>query len=522
SVESMIKTIQEGVEDTGLHIATRDFAYGQIKDGVKPGAVKGILRGLMSGYNLNDSRQKENFSTIDRTVDKAVIKIETEKSQNLKTKSLENILDESKKETKNVIPKELLKPGGILQDIMDMYYCNSIFYYPDLALITALSLWGGVMSNRIMSETYLRTHLYCFVTAGTGVGKNAIFTTINGFLNQSGDELKYNSLRDLCGSNEITSASALVAELEPEVFEENKNAQQQDTSQKLMILDEIGFIFERMKQTGNQEAIGTLNKLYTINCAKETSKHKKRHAKATKHNNIELFNPCLSIIGLSTKNKFWQGIDLENIDSGFFPRILLINIPKRSTRKMVEPYDIEKLTKKIFVLMKKYPKAKSPPIFKLTDMLRNRLHEWEDKLLNKHEQDTIDYSIYTRAEEFVYKLSLLHSSSLGLNYIDENSLDWSMKLTECILTYKIKESKLYIHESKLSEVSDKIIFKMKRYMINKKESKVTKEHMSKYIRRGFESRDYSDALAFLIDSEIIIRTEEQTSKKKTIFFQLTT
>jgi hypothetical protein len=75
TVSNMISIIQEGKPNTGLHRATRDLAYGFIRDGMSPGTVKAIMHALTKDYDMCDPRQKENKLKIDKLVDSALGKV---------------------------------------------------------------------------------------------------------------------------------------------------------------------------------------------------------------------------------------------------------------------------------------------------------------------------------------------------------------------------------------------------------------------------------------------------------------
>jgi hypothetical protein len=74
----MIKIIVEGKANSGLHDATRDLAWGMLKDGEHPHKVVDYLKALMSGYDMSNIRHRENYSIIDRTVMSAAKKLKAE------------------------------------------------------------------------------------------------------------------------------------------------------------------------------------------------------------------------------------------------------------------------------------------------------------------------------------------------------------------------------------------------------------------------------------------------------------
>ena len=77
TITQMLETIAQGTADTGLHRATRNLAYGLVKDGLSPNTVKAILHFVASSAG-DTPRAIENKNKIDPLVDSAVDKIKEE------------------------------------------------------------------------------------------------------------------------------------------------------------------------------------------------------------------------------------------------------------------------------------------------------------------------------------------------------------------------------------------------------------------------------------------------------------
>jgi hypothetical protein len=71
-------------------------------------------------------------------------------------------------QTDKEIPGEVLRPGGVLQDLIDYIEVNSTVSVPFFSLAAAVTLLGNVAGQKIQTETGLRTNIYS-IALGSGL-----------------------------------------------------------------------------------------------------------------------------------------------------------------------------------------------------------------------------------------------------------------------------------------------------------------------------------------------------------------
>jgi hypothetical protein len=202
SFTDLLETVSRGVADTGLHAATRDLAYGLVRDGLAPGSVKSILHFLVRGYE-NNKRQQENKSKIDPLVDSAVKKVleETPSSIDWET-TLTN---------ENRVYTDYPNQQGMMEEIIDT--CMKWMPYPNrqIAVIAAHSLISTLGGRVYTFENGSGVVLTALVTGRSTIGKSFIkkfcIFALNNF------QLA-NTSQDFIGSHFYTSSRNLVQEIE--------------------------------------------------------------------------------------------------------------------------------------------------------------------------------------------------------------------------------------------------------------------------------------------------------------------
>lgn len=70
-------------------------------------------------------------------------------------------------------PAELLEPGGLLGEIMAYIERSTAVSYAPFNLAAAITVLGSIAGQRVMTETGLRTNMYCVCLGYSGCGKNA-------------------------------------------------------------------------------------------------------------------------------------------------------------------------------------------------------------------------------------------------------------------------------------------------------------------------------------------------------------
>jgi len=203
TIDDMIEIIRAGISDTGLHEATRNYAHGMINDGVAPATVKATLRGLMAGYDLNDTRQAENFNKIDALVDSAVVKATVESTE----PDLWKIVSSKDGRVYTRYPDQ----GGVMEHLIKA--CMDWMLYPNRQIaVTAAHALISTLGGRVYDlPTGSGIVLTTLITGRSTIGKSNVkkFCTwaLNNFMLGA-------AASQFIGSHFYTSSKNLVKELQ--------------------------------------------------------------------------------------------------------------------------------------------------------------------------------------------------------------------------------------------------------------------------------------------------------------------
>lgn len=136
-------------------------------------------------------------------------------------------------QTDNEIPGDILRPGGVLQGLIDYIEVNSTVSVPFFSLAAAVTLLGNVAGQKIQTETGLRTNIYSIALGYSSAGKNAPFSCLPQLLARTGASCTL-------GPTELTSSTAILKWLS---IDSQRVA--------LMMLDEIGLVLLVLKGLKN-------------------------------------------------------------------------------------------------------------------------------------------------------------------------------------------------------------------------------------------------------------------------------
>lgn len=205
----------------------------------------------------------------------------------------------------------LTHPPGLIGRIVDWIEASAMYPSRELALGAAIGIVATIAGRGFKGLSGARTNFYMVSLALSGFGKDHAPSCINSLAMKAG-------LERFIGPSKFMSGSAV----------RNTVA---DRPSILCIQDEFGGILRQIngpKVSPHDEAIRTdLLGLY--------SRAKDFYAGAAYAalKEVRIFNPNLSILGLSTPSDFWTAVTSARGSDGFLPRFLLFNAqgtkPKR-------------------------------------------------------------------------------------------------------------------------------------------------------------------------------------------------
>ena len=233
----------------------------------------------------------------------------------------------------SAIPQSILQPGGILQKLLEYIESNSAVAVPYFSLSASVTFLGNILGQKVMTESGLRTNLYCISLGYSGSGKNAAFSTLPHLL------LRTDAYKTL-GPSELTSSAAILRWLSSE--------EQRCT---FMMLDEFGLVLKGLKNPNS--AASDIPRLLTKLFSSTDRPEIKTYASG---DTIAFPWHHLSLYGASTPERFWESMTPGEITDGFLARVLIweslhdaplpktdvsFNVPKRLIKSLNGLYNLK-------------------------------------------------------------------------------------------------------------------------------------------------------------------------------------
>lgn len=173
----MIATIVGGVANSGLHDATRDYAWGELKDGKTAAATIKHIRDLMSGYDMNEARQRENYNIVERTVLSAAKKIKSDGNLPSNEVEVQPMERDWSYLLENNIPREAV-PDSVYQAAKEVGEFTCAGEVPAIlasVVITSALLGRNVLIHEIDNSLLQRPRMGLVIAMHTGTVKTRVY-----------------------------------------------------------------------------------------------------------------------------------------------------------------------------------------------------------------------------------------------------------------------------------------------------------------------------------------------------------
>lgn len=207
---------------------------------------------------------------------------------------------------------ELTHPPGLVGKIVDWIEASAMYPSRELALSAAIGFVATIAGRAFEGTGGARTNFYMAALAPSGYGKDHAPSCINSLAMKAG-------LDRFIGPARFMSASAV-----REVLMRSPSV--------LCIQDEFGGILRQIDGPN----VGIHNAMIRTDLLGLFSRAKDFYAGAAYANlkEVKLFNPNLSILGLSTPSDFWSAVTSARGSDGFLPRFLLFNIDAPKAKRV--------------------------------------------------------------------------------------------------------------------------------------------------------------------------------------------
>ena len=211
-------------------------------------------------------------------------------------------------------PASLLKPGGVVQDIMEWILQTAQKPQPILALAAALSVVGTCLGRKVATQTGLRTNYYLVGVAGTSAGKDHARKCVK-VLFQSA------ALSDMLGGEELASGPALLS-----------RAANHPTS--LFQIDELGLMLKAIATKGAGPHLASImTNLMKLFSSAGTVYHGTEYADQKNRERMDIAYPCVGLHGTTTPETLWPALGSQDVLSGYLNRLLILFVPDKRVPK---------------------------------------------------------------------------------------------------------------------------------------------------------------------------------------------
>lgn len=322
---------------------------------------------------------------------------------------------------------------GLVGELRDWLISSGHDVSSYMALAASLAFVGAIKGRRVRSETNARTNLFFVVTAASGAGKTECVNRLN--------ELAKRSI-GLGGFwlSDATSDSAIVDALAA-------------SPRRFLVWDEFGRKLKTLtkhhsRATYEENLVRIIMQLFSSAGKSFVDKirAKDRTKQKATQQEIVIEDPHLSILAVTTKERFLEAIDADEIDDGFLPRFLVLDVPSIlptvRCRDAIDQQPPLKLVEKIRLLDNRYVSAAffasdeddgMEPTIEVETMHFESDEAFIAWATFERDCRTKKGAIWQRAAEHALKLSLVVCE----NTISGAILDWSIKFV-CALIERLE------------------------------------------------------------------------------------
>lgn len=361
------------------------------------------------------------------------------------------------------VPAHLLRPAGVLGTYVDWVLRTSIKPQPELALASAIALFGAVLANRVVvpsGGTGGRTNFYVVGLAKSARGKEHAVSCIHRALEDSGQ------MKLLMGNP--ASGSALRSELA-------------DQPASLWCSDEFGMMLKRIagrNAAGHEQDI--VKTVMEMSTKTGTTVLGNAYANAKDRKRKDIVCPCLNLYATTTPETFWPAIGSQDAESGFLPRLLIVSAPSAmpavqfgATLGSTPPEIVEWIRAAVAMhdgLMGKDPQ--SPLVVRFGGMTEAVMRQFqqmcEDRIVEFETSDPVRSLMWSRAYEHACKLSLMAAvtrvsdpdeleRTCGQLEIDTGSATWAIDFVRHCIETTYKEVVRHVGENDYDRVVLRVV-----------------------------------------------------------------
>ena len=404
------------------------------------------------------------------------------------------------------VPSFILRPGGFLGEYFDYLHASTVSSCQVSAYLSGNSMLGTLLSQKVMTETGLRTNLYTIYLASSGTGKDAPLKTIYRLMKDPKSVAAH-----LLGPEQLASSAALWASLESDPC-------------LLFLIDEVGDLMGQvnMRADSPKSALAkALKKLYTSTERGNSKQYAGKKLVVKYH--------CSTIFGTGTPGPLFDNMSVSDVIDGFAARTLIVVRDTLAVRPRpitaFEPPDrllemIRGFAETPIIFADEQKMIPKPRIVPKTPEAAEMFGRWQDRYIDmqnqtRHDKDGIS-SIYARVPEQAHKYALILAASrirgipVAVEYEDVLQATSLMDYFIPQMIHNIKTSVAY-------NPQDALLRRVKGVIA--KQGHITKESVFKMLK-DCTHKQAQDMINILIDSGEVVKVNTFDDVTKSVSYEL--
>ncbi len=405
-------------------------------------------------------------------------------------------------------PKHLLKPPGLISDIIDYNFAGAQRKQPILALCGAIALVSTIAGRAIQDERGTRTNLYLLAVAGSGAGKERARQVNKKLLQQAG-------AKALIGPEAPASAAGLITAVNVSPV-------------TLFQWDEIGRLLTNINsKNANPHLTGIITVLMKLFTSAGDVFLGDAYADAKR--NIEINQPHAVLHGTTVNKNLYSNLTADSVTDGFMGRLLVFESEDEAPD--YEDLDISKIpsTSKMVATIQDWLAGPSgggnlaaqfpqPTILKASPAARVLWKDFLDYCLTRERDKSDSYrALWSRAAEKARKLALVHCCSCGTQEVDEAAAEWGIALATHLTSKLASVGDKWISENPYEETCKRVI----RFV----EGRGTPCSMSDLVRgplRAVRKREREEIVSHIAELGLLSTYRQQTKGRYAQMFSAAT
>jgi hypothetical protein len=322
--------------------------------------------------------------------------------------------------------EDLTFPAGLVGEVAEYIYSSSIRPTKAAAIVGALGLVAGI-SARAFNISGTGLNLYLVLLAGSGTGKEAMASSIDKLFAHVYN--KCPSAIMFRGPSQLGSGQGLIKVLE-------------DNPCVLSLFGEFGLTLQAICHP-RANPVDLIKRQVLLDAWSKSGPDQYLHPMAysdkTK-NTKTIRSPCFTMIGDSTPDSFFEGLDASHIASGLLPRFSIVEYrgakrPAKNPRFGHPPTEglVQKLADLTAAAVTALTSNLSTPVTYSQEALEalNSFDRYVDLVINESSQETV-IQLWNRGHLKALKIAAV--IAVGLNpynpVIDGHTAVWAIRFVE--------------------------------------------------------------------------------------------